>query len=49
MRARRDQDIAMLDPGVCRLMNPHIYHVSLSAKLWDLKQSLIKKALPQES
>ncbi len=49
MRARRDQDIALLDPGVCRLMNPHIYHVSLSAKLWDLKQSLIKKALPQES
>jgi hypothetical protein len=25
-------------------MNPHIYHVSLSQKLWDLKQELKKKA-----
>jgi nicotinate phosphoribosyltransferase len=45
MRKTRDQDIEALDPGVRRLMNPHIYHVSLSQKLWDLKQSLIKKAL----
>jgi nicotinate phosphoribosyltransferase len=48
MRGTRDQDIEYLDPGVRRLMNPHIYHVSLSQKLWDLKQSLIKKTLPNE-
>ncbi|MFW5714456.1 MAG: nicotinate phosphoribosyltransferase [Brevefilum sp.] len=44
IRKTRDDDIEALDPGVRRLMNPHIYHVSLSQKLWDLKQSLIKKA-----
>ena len=44
MREVRDKDINALDPGVRRLMNPHIYHVSLSQKLWDLKQSLIHKA-----
>ncbi|MFA7406413.1 MAG: nicotinate phosphoribosyltransferase [Anaerolineaceae bacterium] len=44
MRALRQADIDLLDPGVLRIMNPHIYHVSLSKKLWDLKQSLIKKA-----
>lgn len=41
MRARREADVERLDPGVRRLMNPHIYHVSLSEKLWDLKQELI--------
>ena len=25
-------------------MNPHIYHVSLSQALWDLKQQLIDTA-----
>ncbi len=44
MREVRDADIDCLDPGVRRIMNPHIYHVSLSKKLWDLKQSLIRKA-----
>jgi len=44
MRKVRDTDIDRLDPGVRRIMNPHIYHVSLSKKLWDLKQSLIRKA-----
>jgi nicotinate phosphoribosyltransferase len=41
MRACREEDLAFLDPGVKRLMNPHIYHVSLSERLWELKQSLI--------
>jgi nicotinate phosphoribosyltransferase len=49
MRAIREADIEHLDPGVRRIMNPHIYHVSLSKKLWDLKQSLIKKARDQNS
>ncbi len=44
MRAARDLDLERLDPGVKRLMNPHIYHVSLSENLWDLKQTLIAEA-----
>jgi nicotinate phosphoribosyltransferase len=46
MRACREADLAQLDPGVKRLMNPHIYHVSLSQRLWGLKQSLIGAARP---
>jgi nicotinate phosphoribosyltransferase len=42
IRGVRLKDIARLDPGVCRIMNPHIYHVSLTQKLWALKQELIK-------
>jgi nicotinate phosphoribosyltransferase len=49
MRQTRDADIDALDPGVRRIMNPHTYHVSLSQKLWDVKQSLIKKTRPEES
>lgn len=44
IRAQRLADLEFLDPGVERLVNPHTYHVSLTQKLWDLKQSLIKKA-----
>jgi len=42
MRERRQADVDRLDPGVKRLMNPHVYHVSLSGRLWDLKQQLIE-------
>ncbi len=45
MRARRRSDVERLDAGVRRLMNPHIYHVSLTKQLWDLKQELIRTAL----
>jgi nicotinate phosphoribosyltransferase len=41
IRKRRIADIESLDTGVRRIMNPHIYHVSLSEKLWMLKQALI--------
>lgn len=41
IRQRRQADIDRLDAGVRRLINPHIYHVSLSSKLWQLKQTLI--------
>ena len=41
MRERRESDIDRLDPGVKRLLNPHIYHVSLTEELWKSKQSLI--------
>lgn len=46
MRAQRQQDLRRLDTGVKRLMYPHIYHVSLSEKLWELKQALIAAAHP---
>ncbi|MGE5256567.1 MAG: nicotinate phosphoribosyltransferase [Hyphomicrobiales bacterium] len=41
IRSLRQSDMERLDPGVKRLMNPHIYHVSLSEKMWQLKQRLI--------
>ncbi len=42
MRAKRRADVERLDPGVRRLINPHVYHVSVSQKLWDLKDRLIR-------
>ncbi len=42
MRALRQADMGRLDAGVRRLLNPHIYHVSLTQRLWDLKQRLIE-------
>jgi nicotinate phosphoribosyltransferase len=45
MRERRRADVRRLDPGVRRLMNPHVYHVSLTQRLWDLKQELIQSAM----
>jgi nicotinate phosphoribosyltransferase len=42
MRERRHADVERLDSGVKRLINPHIYHVSLTERLWDLKQELIE-------
>jgi nicotinate phosphoribosyltransferase len=41
IRERRVADVERLDTGVRRLINPHVYHVSLTERLWDLKQSLI--------
>ncbi len=45
IRERRQADVERLDPGVRRLINPHIYHVSLTQRLWDLKQELIHTAM----
>ncbi len=44
IRAQREADIGRLYPGVRRIMNPHLYHVSLTSKLWELKQELIESA-----
>jgi nicotinate phosphoribosyltransferase len=44
MRKRRSEDLERLDPGVRRLINPHIYHVSLTQRLWDLKEKLVADA-----
>ncbi|MHB1294669.1 MAG: nicotinate phosphoribosyltransferase [Anaerolineae bacterium] len=41
MRAVREADIERLDLGVQRIINPHVYHVSLTERLWNLKQELI--------
>jgi nicotinate phosphoribosyltransferase len=44
IRARRREDLEKLDPGVKRMVNPHIYHVSLTQQLMELKQGLAKKS-----
>ena len=41
MRENCRDDLARLDLGVKRLLNPHIYHVSLTPRLWQMKQELI--------
>ena len=41
IRNTLSNDLELLDPGVKRLINPHVYHISLTNKLWDLKQRLI--------
>jgi nicotinate phosphoribosyltransferase len=45
LRERRVRDLSRLDPGVKRLVNPHVYHVSLTDKLWRLKQELLTSAM----
>ena len=45
MRKARVNDVERLDVGVRRLLNPHIYHVSLTNRLWRLKQDLVNSAL----
>jgi nicotinate phosphoribosyltransferase len=42
MREVRARDVGALNSGVRRLVNPHVYHVSLSERLWNLKQDLIR-------
>lgn len=48
IRRQRAEDIDRLDSGVRRMVNPHIYHVSLSEKLWNLKQDLIESVKNEE-
>lgn len=43
IRKYHKTELKALWPAVLRLENPHEYYVDLSKKLWDLKQSLIKK------
>lgn len=49
MRSRCRWDLEHLDEGVRRIVNPHVYHVSLTHELWQLKQSLIGSLRPQRS
>lgn len=41
LRRRRRSDLERLDPGVRRLVNPHIYHVSLTSSMKALQTSLV--------
>lgn len=41
IRRTREEDIQRLHSGVRRLMNPHTYHVSLTDRLWNLKEELV--------
>lgn len=44
IRQNRKNDLDKLDSGVRRLLTPHMYHVSLTESLWELKQELIRSA-----
>ncbi|MEA2011411.1 MAG: hypothetical protein U9N78_11960, partial [Actinomycetota bacterium] len=36
-------DLHRLDPGVRRLVNPHVYHVSLTEQVKQLQGDLIER------
>lgn len=40
---RRRRDLDALDPGVRRLVNPHEYHVSITPRVHDAKQRLLRE------
>lgn len=40
---RREADLDRLDPGVRRLVNPHEYHVSITPRVHDAKQRLLRE------
>lgn len=44
LREKRRSDMDALDSGIKRIVNPHIYHVSLSDELWNLKEKLIESS-----
>ena len=48
MRQRRIADLDRLDVGVRRLVNPHVYHVSLTQKVKQLQGELIARELPSD-
>jgi nicotinate phosphoribosyltransferase len=43
LRLRRESDLEYLEPGIKRIINPHRYHVSLSDRLWNLREDLINQ------
>jgi nicotinate phosphoribosyltransferase len=42
-RRRRDDDVERLDPGVRRIVNPHVYHVSITERLAAVKAEQIER------
>ena len=49
LRAWRTADLARLDPGVRRMVNPHVYHVSLTAKVKELQRRLVAEARAEKT
>lgn len=49
IRKKRESDMEYLDPGVRRVINPHLYHVSLTEKLFRMKENLIKSKLKKNT
>ncbi|WP_081412079.1 nicotinate phosphoribosyltransferase [Alicyclobacillus herbarius] len=47
IRRRVEDNISRFSSEVLRPVNPHIYHVDLSQKLWDLKQQLLRAWRPE--
>ncbi|MDQ3783064.1 MAG: nicotinate phosphoribosyltransferase [Actinomycetota bacterium] len=45
MQERRERDLDRLHPGVRRLVNPHLYHVSLTAAMKRRQRELVRAAL----
>ncbi len=43
------KNLEALDPAYKRFSNPHTYHVSLSPKLYKIKQRLLRKAAAKDS
>ncbi len=43
LRKQREKDLDRLDTGVKRLIYPHLYHVSITPKIWNLRNELIDK------
>ena len=43
MRAVRNEDIKSLENGIRLLVDPQVYHVSLSDKLWNIKNKMTEK------
>ena len=49
LRRRRIADLERLDPGVRRLVNPHVYHVSLTDEMKALQRRLVSETLSGQS
>ncbi len=44
MRSRRVADLGRLDAGVRRLINPHLYHVSVTGHVKEIQNDLVARA-----
>ena len=48
-RQNMQKEIEMFDPSYKRILNPHIYKVSMTEKLKDLKLSFIEENIKRAS
>ena len=49
MRQNSRRNLERLDPAYKRFRNPHTYHVSLSPRLFRVKERLLRRALEEEA